>query len=219
MDGGGGDHGSVDWMGGARGWCVCVGGSTHSSGRVSSLMFCRFTSSGNDELRPRPLAAVSSCFLALRRRPLLLSSLLLPFPPFGLPRCASSLLLSYLEHGGASDLLLLLRLVFLSSFCVSRLLLLLQLLRRLLSHHHLLLPLLLLLLLPCRCGLDRGDRDWCAGVGADGPGRAPSPPHSMLDSGRGEEEQEEGRGCVGEGGGWRTGDVRPEGLQSHVPLA
>lgn len=38
--------------------------STHSSGRVSSLMFSRFTSSGNDELRPRPLGAVSSCFLA-----------------------------------------------------------------------------------------------------------------------------------------------------------
>lgn len=178
--------------------------STHSSGRVSSLMFSRFTSSGNDELRPRPLGAVSSCFLALRRRPLLFSPLLLSADR----GCASYVLLSYLEQGGASDLLLLLllRLVLLSSFCDSRLLLLLLLfllllrLRRIPSQH---LLLLLLFLLSFRYGLDRGDRDWCAGVGADGPGRAPSPPHSMLNSGR---RRRRMAGAGGRVGWWMGGD-------------
>ncbi|TKS68784.1 Homeobox protein [Collichthys lucidus] len=42
-------------------------GGTYSSGRVSSLIFPRFTS-GNNNLPPRLHSAVSSCFLALQRQ-------------------------------------------------------------------------------------------------------------------------------------------------------
>lgn len=60
---------------------------------------------------------------------------------------------------------------------------------------HLRLFCLLRHLLPHRSGLECGDRKWSAGVGADGPGRAPSPHFSMLDSeSDGEEREREGAG-------------------------
>lgn len=171
---------------------------------MSSLIFFRFTS-GNNKLPPRLHSAVSSCFLALQRqrrqrqerrrirfspapRSVLESRcalLILGFPSLSSSSNTSSSsssaapftpqLLERIRRS-ASDLLLyllLLRLFFLFFFFLLR---------------------CLLYLLPRRPGLECGDRKWCAGIGEDGPRRAPSPPYSMLDSvsaGRAERTEEE----------------------------
>lgn len=172
--------------------CVCACArrfwGTHSSGRVSSFIFLCFTS-GNNQLSPRPHAAVSSCFRALQQQrggggvrsrsrsrsrtrsgspPLdssiiccVLSPHLLHKPLF----CCGSSSVTGAAHPQTRPPPPPSCLFFFFFFS-----------------HLLLFPLHRFLLLHRRPGLECVDRKWYAGVGDDDPGRAPSPPYSMLDS-------------------------------------
>lgn len=138
---------------------VLVG--THSSGRVSSLMF------------PISPPVIRSSHRGSARGAHVSSAGAAPGPPPLPPRllgvnpgeCSppQHLLLPVLNQWSSSSLL---HLLHLRLFCLLR---------------H---------LLPHRSGLECGDRKWSAGVGADGPGRAPSPHFSMLDSESDGEERE-----------------------------